>query len=97
MKRVRMKTKKRTKSTEITIERSEVFIVRRANKKACAWCAQCAAEVRMSTADEAAALARVSTRTIYRWVEAGRVHFKETAEGLLLVCLNSIFEKEIKR
>ena len=97
LKLVRMKTKKRTKSTEITFERSEVFVVRRAKKTSCGWCSRCAAQVGMCTPDEAAALARVSTRTIYRWIEAGRVHFTETAEGLLLVCLSSIFEKEIKR
>jgi len=85
-----MRTKKRTRTTEITVERSEVFVVRRAKKTARAWCAQCAAEVRMCAPDDAAALAHVSTRTIYRWVEAGRVHFAETAEGLLLVCLNSL-------
>ena len=29
-------------------------------------------------------------RTIYRWVEADRIHFTETAESTLLICLNSI-------
>jgi len=50
----------------------------------------------MCTPEEAAVLTHVSTRTIYRRVEAGRVHFTETAEGLLLVCLNSITRQEMK-
>ena len=90
-----MATRKRTKTTEITIERSDVFVVRRANKAPYAWCPQCAAEVRMCTPEEAADLTRLSRRTIYRRVEAGGVHFKETAEAPLLVCLNSLFESDI--
>ena len=44
----------------------------------------------MITANQAAIVAGVNSRTIYRWVEADRLHFIETPEGLLLVCLNSI-------
>jgi excisionase family DNA binding protein len=45
----------------------------------------------MVTPDEAAVLSGVGTRTIYAFVEAGRLHFMETSGGLLLfVCLNSL-------
>lgn len=44
----------------------------------------------MVKVDEAAILAHVSSRSIYRWVETERVHFAETPEGLLLICLNSL-------
>lgn len=47
--------------------------------------AECAAEVVMVTADEAARVAHVGTRTIYRWIEIGKVHFAETQQRLLLV------------
>jgi hypothetical protein len=46
----------------------------------------------MVTVDQAAMLAGVGSRTIFHWVEVGRLHSSETAEGLLLVCLNSLFE-----
>jgi predicted site-specific integrase-resolvase len=49
----------------------------------------------MVTLDQAARIARVSSRTIYRWVEAEKVHFIESAEGTLLVCLNSIPPPEL--
>ena len=39
---------------------------------------------------EAARIAQVSVREMNRSVEAGQVHFLETAEGLLLVCMNSL-------
>lgn len=32
----------------------------------------------------------VSTRTVYRRLEANQLHFRETPEGLLLICLNSL-------
>jgi len=44
----------------------------------------------MVTADEAANLAGVTTRTVYRRIEQGKVHFMETAEGRVLVCVNSL-------
>jgi len=44
----------------------------------------------MVTVDEAAQLACVSVRTLYRWVENEKLHFTEIADGELLICLNSI-------
>jgi predicted site-specific integrase-resolvase len=44
----------------------------------------------MASADEAAQLAQVSARTIYRWADAGKFHFTETPQGLLLICRDSL-------
>jgi excisionase family DNA binding protein len=44
----------------------------------------------MITPSEAAAMAGVTVRTINRWVEAERLHFAETGDGLLLICPNSV-------
>jgi hypothetical protein len=44
----------------------------------------------MVAANEAAMIAKLSTREIYRLVEAGRLHFKEDQNGLLFVCLSSL-------
>lgn len=43
----------------------------------------------MMSIDEAALLAQVNSRTIFRWVESGNLHASETAEGLLQICPNS--------
>jgi len=88
-----MATRKRTKTTEITVERSDVFVVRWRKKTIYVWCPTCATDVGMCTPDEAAALAGVSPRTIYRWIEAGRIHFTETPGGPVLVCSNSVPER----
>lgn len=44
----------------------------------------------MITPDEAATILSCSTRTIYSWVEAAKIHFSEQPEGSLLVCLDSL-------
>ena len=41
----------------------------------------------MITPYEAAINAGVSQRTIYRWVDEGVIHYAESAEGRLVVCL----------
>lgn len=44
----------------------------------------------MVTADEAAILAGVSPRAIYQLMEARKLHFIETPDRLVLICLNSL-------
>jgi hypothetical protein len=80
----------RTRKTTVTVETHQLLVVRRGVRFAEDWCAQCGQRVRLVTADEAALLTRASIRTICRRVEEGRVHFKETGDGLLLICLNSL-------
>ena len=92
-----MKKKRTWKVTEIIIEKDEFAVIQRVGKRTSGWCSRCASQVREITPGEAARIAEVSPRTVYRWIEAGQLHFRETADGQLLVCLNSLFEKEIKR
>jgi hypothetical protein len=83
----RMRRKRRTE-TRVEIER--VVVIRQRRGVSQAWCAGCAQPVTMVTAEEAAAVAGVTRRTIYALVEAEKVHFAETPDGLLLICLNSL-------
>jgi excisionase family DNA binding protein len=55
-----------------------------------AWCGQCGRQREMIRPEEAAARAGVSLRTIYRQVEAHKLHFIETPEGLVLICPDSV-------
>ena len=77
------------KRTEIVVELDEVFVIRRRQAMAL-WCAECGDQVQMLTPDQAATIAGLSSRLIYRWVEAGRIHFNETGEGRLLICQRSM-------
>ena len=44
----------------------------------------------MITPEHAAQIAGVNARKIYVCVENGNLHFAETPEGLLLICLDSL-------
>lgn len=82
---------KREKKTEVFVETEvEIEVKRRTRRLGPVWCAQCAAPVEMVPPDVAALVAEVSARAVFAWVEAGRIHFTETPEGALLVCLNSL-------
>jgi hypothetical protein len=76
--------------TEITIETERLLLLKGARRPIFLWCEECRAEVKMVTPEEAAAATGVRLRAIYRRVEAGELHFTETPEGQLLICLNSI-------
>jgi len=48
----------------------------------------------MMTPNEAARIAGVSTRTIFRWIEEAKLHFIENSSGSLFVCVGSIGASE---
>jgi len=80
------------KRTEITIETDRLTLVS-SRKSPVIWCESCAAPVGMLTVDEAAALAGATSRSIFRRVESGELHFAETPTGRLFICLNSLSRK----
>jgi len=75
----------KTRRMRITIQ-TERLLVMSHSRGLYSLCAACGDEVRMVTIDQAAILARVSSREIYREVEAGMLHFMETTDGSLLIC-----------
>lgn len=82
--------KKRT--TKITVETERVLIVTSRPSEVEGWCDGCGERVRMITPERAATRAAVSLRAICRRVEADELHFTETADGVLFVCLNSLLK-----
>ena len=78
-----------SRRTEVLIETHEVWVLRRAGGGG-RLCGRCAEAAGMVTPSEAAAGLGVSQLTIYRWIEGGRTHFEETADGGLFVCLASL-------
>ena len=79
-----------TKRTEITIETDRIVVLSRRKVSVVSWCRECNRRVKMVTADEAASIAGVTSRTIYRWVDSEKLHFNETSQGSLLICCESI-------
>ncbi len=51
----------------------------------------------MITPHQAAAMAGVSSRTIYRWIEEAKLHFTEELDGVLFVCADSLQAGRAKR
>jgi len=76
---------------EFEIEINQTVIVKKIDSLVQAWCAGCGAEGQWVTADHAAVISNTDTRSIYRRIELGEVHFLESTDGPALVCLNSLF------
>ena len=77
--------------TEKTVEIHEVYIIRQTSGLLPALCAECpAGDAIMVAPEQAAVVAAVPVRTIYRWVETGIVHYKEAPDGSLVVCVKSL-------
>jgi hypothetical protein len=75
--------------TEIHFEVEEAVAIR-TRSVLIAYCQGCRKQARMIGANEAAVMARLSARDIYRAVESGQLHFTEDQGGLLYVCADSL-------
>jgi excisionase family DNA binding protein len=82
---------KKIRRTEITVDTHRILTVRAGLVPIEGWCSDCGSQVRMLTAEEAAGVRGVSARSIYRWLESGKLHFTEAGSGVL-VCINSLFK-----
>jgi hypothetical protein len=74
----------------VTIEQRQRMTVRRGHRSIDGWCDECSAEALLLSPDEAAAVLQTNAREIFRQVEAGTVHFVESIDGSLRVCVNSL-------
>jgi hypothetical protein len=75
---------------QITVEEERTVVVAgTAHRWPTRWCPACAATVQFAPAEHAARTGDVSIRSLFRWIEAGHVHFLEQ-DGDLAVCLPSL-------
>jgi len=81
---------------EITVETTRQVVISRPEAEVVAWCPACADDVSMVTTEAAAVMKGMSPRAIYRSVESGELHFAETSEGFLLICLKSLSAMDSK-
>ena len=75
---------------EINIERERSITIRLIKPQSLSFCAGCQADAPFISVDEAAVARRTTSRHIFHLIEANHLHFAETADGLLLVCLASL-------
>lgn len=79
--------------TRIFLERRKVKVVRFSVEEQETFCERCAHPASMISATAAAARIGVDVRAIYSEVARQTVHFAETADGLLLICSESVSER----
>ena len=81
----------KTRKTERAVEIHEFYVIRSTSGSSPSLCAQCSSgDAFMVAPEQAAALAHVPLRNIYRGVETGAVHYREGNDGSLVVCLKSL-------
>jgi hypothetical protein len=80
---------KKWRRTEIRIERRELSIVRAAGTID-PRCEVCGKQSVMVRAQDAAAAFQVDMETLHRWIEEGRIHGNQNAQGALVVCAESL-------
>lgn len=86
------------KKTEITIETHETWIIRRTQPAPQApqgWCSRCDAQATLLTPEDAARLTGSSLRQLFRQIEQAQIHFLETPEGNVWLCLPSLISEEV--
>jgi hypothetical protein len=74
----------------MTIETEKFLTVRISNGKHGEFCETCDSTQPLLTVTEAARFAGMSSRAIFQLIEAGQLHFRETATNSLLVCFDSL-------
>ena len=82
---------RRIRRTEVTIETDEIVVIRSSQAAMQPLCLQCCDPVPMIRPEQAAEMVSANARAVYRWIEEGRIHSAETADGVVFVCPRSLF------
>ncbi|MFY9558376.1 MAG: hypothetical protein WAV20_05600 [Blastocatellia bacterium] len=81
----------KARRTEKTIEIHEFYVIRTASGSLPALCFECSTgDAIMVSPEQAALIAAVQVRTIYRWIETELIHYKEGFDGSIIVCVKSL-------
>lgn len=79
---------KRTRRTKIRLEKHEFKLVR-FNQETMLFCQSCKRETRHLPIAQTAKMLAVSEKAVFRLAESEKIHSTETAEGKLLICVDS--------
>ena len=79
--------------TECSVEIDDVFVVRRMGRSVEGWCPGCKCVATLVMPEDAATLIGTGARSIYRFVEAGEIHWADGPEQMLLICLGSLLKR----
>ena len=81
---------KKLEQTHITVRKSEVIVIRQPPGITLTHCLQCSRPAEMLSAEQVVTLTGISSLKLFKLVVSGQVHFRETAKGHLLICLESL-------
>lgn len=76
--------------TEVVIETTEVYVVRRRRRFIRTFCEECGREVSLVPPSEAALLTFREPAAIYSLIDEKRVHFRLIEKNLPFICLPSL-------
>lgn len=76
--------------TTITVNRERLLLITPRRGRIKSWCKKCDAQVILMGIAEAAVTVNITQRSLFRRIEAGDLHFVETGERAVLVCLTSL-------
>lgn len=77
--------------TEVFIETSETYTIKRKRFFVRNWCNDCGREVNMVPPSEAALMMSQDTKTIYSLIDQKHIHFCYLKAETPLICLRSLF------
>ena len=83
---------KRKHRTTTFIDQHEMIVLRSSRPPRKVYCAECSEMVAFVSLDEAVRISGVSSRHIFRLIEEGQIHFRETAQGMALICPTSLLK-----
>ena len=85
----------KTRRNEKTVEIHEMYVIRTRSGSLPPLCSEClAGDAIMVHPEEAAVIAAIPWRVVYRLVESERIHYKEAPNGSLLVCIKSLLTEK---
>jgi hypothetical protein len=80
------------RKTTINRERHETMAIKGSNRLRTAQCPDCSGRVALIGLNEAVRISGLSSRSVYRLIERGQIHFAETTDGVALICPASLLE-----
>ena len=80
------------KRTRITIETDSVLLLR-GRRPLRAWCPQCGAETEMVPLNEVGVVSNLLPAEVQAWMESPELHHATSADGVALICLNSMLKR----
>lgn len=80
------------KQTKITIETDSLLILQGRNSKS-AWCPRCHADRDMIALENVGVISNLEQPTLEAWMNSEELHRLRSADGSVLICLNSLLAR----